>query len=456
MRSSRSGAGGGERIPELDGFRVLMVGIVAWFHFWQQSWLTPYIGRYSLDYLVRAGYMCVDGTILLSAFLLFLPYARIYVHGGSLPGTEDFFRRRIMRIVPSYLFCTFLMLFAVVLPYRMYTKTSDLAYDVFMHVFMIFNWDRRTYLGTQLGGSSWTIAVEMQLYLLVPLLGRMAQKKPLAVMFCLCALSAYFRGWCVWSMDEFSMVVNQPVSFLDVYALGMALSFGYVHLRELQERQEGGRKWLMQLSATLVFLLSFWLFLRVLRVQARSSGYPAIQSGQMIRRPVLALTLGGMLLSLPFALAPLRVFFGNPVTRFLSAISMNFYLLHQNIAVHLRRLGIPYSEYDYPNQMSERSWQYRYTFLVIAVSLVLATLVTYLIEKPCAMLLRKGFGRIDARRARRKERRSRRAQPRTEDMMESLMENPSEDAAHADTSGGSLLRALEDTLLQDEADHTTP
>ena len=108
-----------ERIPELDGFRVLMVGIVAWFHFWQQSWLTPHIGTYSLDYLVRAGYMCVDGTILLSAFLLFLPYARSSVEGRPLPSVRNFYRRRVMRIVPSYLFVTFLMLFAVVLPYGM-------------------------------------------------------------------------------------------------------------------------------------------------------------------------------------------------------------------------------------------------------------------------------------------------------------------------------------------------
>ena len=58
------------RIPELNGLRVLLVFIVSWYHFWQQSWLTPSIGRYSLDYLLRAGYMPVDGTILLSGFLL--------------------------------------------------------------------------------------------------------------------------------------------------------------------------------------------------------------------------------------------------------------------------------------------------------------------------------------------------------------------------------------------------
>ena len=31
------------KIPELNGLRVLLVFIVSWYHFWQQSWLTPYL-----------------------------------------------------------------------------------------------------------------------------------------------------------------------------------------------------------------------------------------------------------------------------------------------------------------------------------------------------------------------------------------------------------------------------
>ena len=82
------------RIPELDGLRVLLVFIVSWYHFWQQSWLTPYVGNYSLDFLVRSGYMPVDGTILLSGFLLFLPYARSIVLGENVPDRRWFYRRR--------------------------------------------------------------------------------------------------------------------------------------------------------------------------------------------------------------------------------------------------------------------------------------------------------------------------------------------------------------------------
>ena len=75
------------RIPELDGLRVLMIFIVSWYHIWQQSWLRPYIGSYSLDYLVRSGYVWVDGTVLLSCFLLFLPWARAMAASRSFSTT---------------------------------------------------------------------------------------------------------------------------------------------------------------------------------------------------------------------------------------------------------------------------------------------------------------------------------------------------------------------------------
>ena len=70
-----------QRIPELDGLRTLMIFIVSWYHIWQQSWLRPVIGSYSLDYLVRSGYVWVDGTVLLSSFLLFLPWAKAMRNG---------------------------------------------------------------------------------------------------------------------------------------------------------------------------------------------------------------------------------------------------------------------------------------------------------------------------------------------------------------------------------------
>ena len=68
------------RVPALDGLRFIMVFSVSCFHLWQQSWLAPsftLLGQhFSLDPWLRTGYLWVDGMLLLSGFLLFLPYAR--------------------------------------------------------------------------------------------------------------------------------------------------------------------------------------------------------------------------------------------------------------------------------------------------------------------------------------------------------------------------------------------
>ena len=46
-----------------------------------------------------------------------------------------------------------------------------------------------------------------------------------------------------------------------------------------------------------------------------------MQAAQMMRRPLLCLTIAGLMLSLPFAVRPLRFLLGNRVMGWLAAIS---------------------------------------------------------------------------------------------------------------------------------------
>ena len=374
-----------QRIPELDGWRVLLIFVVCWFHTWQQSWLTPRIGSLSLDFLVRAGYMTVDGTILLSGFLLYLPWARCLRAGTALPDTRDFYRRRAARILPSFYVFILLELAIVIVPQGLYASPAFMAEDLAAHFTFIFNWFRRTYLSSPIFGGSWTLAVEVQFYLMFPLLARLSAKRPAAVMLALCAAAAYWRDWCLRYFSEYSMVVNQLPSFLDVYALGMALAVAYTFLDE-RRREKGEPLW-QQLAATGVFLLALWGCALVMQEQARENGYPALQGGQMIRRPVWALLLGAGMLSLPFAVRPLRWLFGNRAMRFLAGISMNYYLVHQVVSVQLKHWNIPYSEFENPNMAGDTAWQGPYTALCVGISLAIAIAMTYLVEKPCARLL---------------------------------------------------------------------
>ena len=328
-----------KRIPELDGLRVLLVFIVSWYHIWQQSWLTPRIGGVSLDFLVRSGYMPVDGTILLSGFLLFLPYARTMLLGEELPDTRAFYRRRIMRVVPSYNFYTLLLLFAVALPWGLYPSAQKMVKDLFMHFTFTFTFDMETYMSTPVGVASWTLAVEMQAYLLFPLLARLALRRPAATLCGMAAAAFAYRGYCLWAMSEYGMVVNQLPAFLDVYAVGMAGAILYVWL--VKKWRGVRRPILWETLATAVAALALWGLVRLLKAQAATPGFNGIQAGQMLRRFPLALLMVSLTVSLPLTVLPLRKLLGNRVMAFLSAISMNYYLIHQPVAVHLKRLGIP-------------------------------------------------------------------------------------------------------------------
>lgn len=384
-------------IPELNGLRVLLVFIVSWYHIWQQSWWTPHVGRYSLDFLVRAGYVPVDGTILLSGFLLFLPHARSMLLGEKIPDTREFYQKRIMRIVPSYFFVTLLMLFAVAIPFDLYYgNTANLWKDVLMHLTFTQTFDFQTYIATPIVVASWTVAIEMQAYLIFPLLAKGARKNPLGTFASMAAAALLFRSWVVWSMKDYNMVVNQLINFLDVYAMGMAASLLYVKLTTLYP--EDRKRFLWQSIATAAVIVSIWGLTELLRDQAGSSGQAAIQAGQMVRRPAFAFLLALLAVSLPFTVRPIRFIAGNRLMGFLAMISMNYYLMHQNIAVHLKRIGFPPSLSDMPNMASggpEKPWVYQYTALCFGLSVLTAIAITFLIEKPGAWALKKGFARLN-------------------------------------------------------------
>ena len=382
-----------QRIPELDGLRTLMIFIVSWYHIWQQSWLRPVIGSYSLDYLVRSGYVWVDGTVLLSAFLLFLPWAKAMQGRGPVPDTREFYYRRVKRILPAYYFIILAVLFIVALPWKLYDTPQYLVKDLATHLTFTFPFFRDTYISTPLGAASWTLAIEVQAYLLFPFIARCVMKKPAWTLGILTAVCFGFRAWCIWALPDYSMVVNQLINFLDVYVIGILAAMLFVRLTGKEEalntEVKAGRKYRWQVPATLVFAAALFGLLRLLRFQATSGDYVKIQMRQMIYRPAFALCFTALILSAPLSLLPLRKLLGNPVTKFLGGISMNYYLIHQTVIVHMKRLHFPASESDTPNMAGEQPWQNRYTFWAFVISFALAVLITYAIEKPAARLIDK-------------------------------------------------------------------
>ncbi len=378
-----------KHVGVLDGVRALCVFFVAWFHVWQQSWLMPSVTLFgekiSLDFVVRSGYIFVDGLILLSGFLLFLPYARYKAEGGKMPSMRDFYIKRVMRIVPSYYFCVFVMLFFVAIPQGWYATPADLVKDVLMHLTFTHTLSAATYLQTPLNGALWTLGVEVHAYLVFPLLAMGFLKKPYLTASLMMGAAFLYRGLTQLYVTDTSMYFNQFPAFLDVYAIGMLAALFYVALAKKFPRP---RVWL-RLTATIIACAAVYAIILLMKSQAASNGYEGIRLSQMNQRFFLSAALAAFMLGLALSFKGVRFVFSNPVMKFLSAISFNYYIWHQVLAVWLKEWHIPNYTAQYPNQAGEQPWQLLYTFACFGFAVLLASALTFGLEKPAAALVHK-------------------------------------------------------------------
>ncbi len=368
----------------LFGFRALMALVVCHYHIWQQSWLPQYFTVFGLqlelDFLARSGYMFVDGLILMSGFLLYLPYAREKAEGIPVPTLGQYYRSRVARIVPSYLLAIGVALFCVAIPQRQYTGGGVMAKDILTHLTFTFNFWKETCLHTPLNGALWTVAVEVQFYLIFPFLARGVQKKPALTLGIMALLGIAYRTVVYTQVQDTALLINQMPSFLDVYALGMLGAMLYVRLRGWMIKGEEKTDWRFYLPwvAGLVFVLSLWGILGLLRTQASASGFEAIRLSQLALRLPFALTMLASMLSAAFMPRWLQKVLDNRLLRFLATISFNLYIWHQFLAVQLRQAFFAEALHGV------KPLQWAYTLLCFSLAILIAMLTTYGVEQPCA------------------------------------------------------------------------
>ena len=155
---------GPREIRTLDGLRAVAALSIVLFHvmLFLQIEYTPLSQAINHTwYYLSTG---VDLFFVLSGFLLFLPYARAMLDGQQLPSARRFYRRRALRILPAYWVCL-----AIVVALKFYVQHVPFSLgDVAAHIFLIH--DSFPQFNRDYDGPFWTLAVEAQFYLLLPLL----------------------------------------------------------------------------------------------------------------------------------------------------------------------------------------------------------------------------------------------------------------------------------------------
>ena len=79
----------------------------------------------------------------------------------------------------------------------------------------------------------------------------------------------------------------------------------------------------------------------------------------------------------------------NPLTKFVSSVSFQFYIWHQTLAVWFLKLRIIPSEYETPNYSGDHPWQVAFTALCFLGALAISAVLTYGFERPIASALQK-------------------------------------------------------------------
>ena len=377
-----------DHVGVLDGIRAIAILTVLWFHFWQQTWLMPYypapflaaFGIKAIDFnpIRRSGYLAVDLMILLSGFVLFLPYARQRILGSSVDSIGTFYRKRAARILPSYVFAVLVMFFIALLQGVYHGKPEFMWRDLGMHLTLTFMLRPDTYLFSGINGVFWTVVIEVLFYAIFPFVGKLFQKWPIRTYLGMAAIGLGFTfGFALKQTDQISFLVNRFPTFLPVFANGMLGAYLYVWIAK-----KAPLRWLFSICGTIMAAAALIVILRLLQSCSASK---TIQVWQLTWRYPLSTAYLAFVLGLCISAKPIRFLLSNRVFAAIAGVSYNLYLWHQFLIVRLRMALGCQSGADVAALGANTQWMLNMEALVFAFAI--AILTTFCMERPVYRLI---------------------------------------------------------------------
>ncbi len=406
----------------LDGVRAIACLAVIAFHISADAhiWDIRGLGHLAVS-IVMAGDTGVILFFLLSGFLLFLPYATSLLYDSAWPSTRHFYLRRAIRILPAYYVSLFLLTW---LTHPEYLRPDHLnQFLLFLTLFM--DSSQSTY--QQINGPYWTLAIEWQFYLLLPLLALAMRslvqhgslrRRAWVLLGCLLTVLAWgvvsrYWGLYLFTHPTQTWLVPRPVlnialfflygcggrdfhgKFLEDFSVGMLAALCYVLARN-SAPTGAFNTMLRKLSPWLWGGGLLWLLGMALWEASRANPQmrflpEALFSTYMWSRDIaMSLGYGACLLAILFGCRGLQSMFAWSPLRWVGLISYSLYIWHVPIVQLFRTFVEPSVHYWPLPVVYGLHWVW---VLLVVFPLSLASYL--LIEKPWMRLterLRGGRG----------------------------------------------------------------
>ena len=371
----------GVRIPGFDGLRGIACLAVFAVHFQQHVRLAGAFGPFELPRLLENGNHGVALFFALSGFLLGLPLWECIRSHRVFPPLRTYWAKRLVRVVPAYFVC----LTALIVLNR-HGEKLDGWRDIVLHYTFLFNFREASVFS--INPPFWTLAVEVQFYLLLPFFVVLVRNmKPAAGGTCLLAFAAasYVAYWLVmesWPAGSSGIGRDSPVlqyslpAHLPHFLLGTAAGVLYLSLRD-----RGDVPWLPGVS-NLIFCLCGALVLVTLATPL--DNLLKLPYGRY-NWPFVPILLTAMIVFAPFSPPAATLLESSPL-RLLGVISYGVYIYH---------LPVQNATGRYMTMLALNPVEHWMIFG--AVSLLLTALVASLsyslLELPFRRIVRRSIGR---------------------------------------------------------------
>jgi len=346
-------------IAVLDGVRGLAILFVITFHIdWSNQnyknlwdWRTnPLASAVSI-----AGGTGVTLFFVLSGFLLFMPYAKALLFAGRWPLARSFYVRRMLRIMPGYYISLLVLLLIEGRDYFLPANWPKLF------LFLSFLMDSSKDTFRALNGPYWTLAVEWQFYMILPLLtlGILllvrrvpVQKRLFAVTLSLLgimALSLFVRFWGLYFLENPEATWLVPRSTLNVgefflfgssgkyiedFAVGMLASLCYIYAQSVTpehrfvKRLRRSSLWLWGAGLLILVFSAMWHFQSDPTTPAWPFLSPLRPAYEELSEMVLAWGYGMCIVAILFGPRQLQRPFAWTPLRWIGLISYSLYIWH--------------------------------------------------------------------------------------------------------------------------------
>lgn len=164
----------GNFIPEIDGLRFIAIVSIVLFHlagFITEKDKYSYENTFNifpfLKRLILNGDVGVPLFFVISGFILGLPFAKYYLNKGNVINLKKYFLRRLTRLEPPYIIIMTILFFGAVSVAKIMSFSeavkSYLASIFYSHNFIYGR-------GSLLNGPAWSLEIEVQFYLLAPVM----------------------------------------------------------------------------------------------------------------------------------------------------------------------------------------------------------------------------------------------------------------------------------------------